>query len=278
MLIDSTHRRWIAATLILALLAVAVHTLLGLDRPGGLTGGTMIGLWYGLIGSGLMIFAGLLSAHRRLPVRRWLGSRQFWLRGHIWLGLLSLVFILCHSGYHWGGPLEIALWIVLIGTIGTGILGLVIQAVIPRQLTNRIAAEAPYEQLGHLCDVMRREADELVSGATGQTSVDADARGELKQAYEEKIRPFLQEPFDRQSPLAHSLGLEVFFNRLRSEAGMDVLTDTLNRLQTMCDERRQLGRQARLHFWLHVWLLVHIPITVALLILGVAHAVMSVYY
>src|SRR5205823_14091579 len=74
LLIDSAHRRWIAVTLALAVVAVGLHGLLGLDTPGGLTGGSTVGLWYGLVGSALMIFAGLLSAHRRLPVRRWLGS------------------------------------------------------------------------------------------------------------------------------------------------------------------------------------------------------------
>ena len=266
-------------TLILAVAAVGLHGLLGLDTPGGLTGGTAVGLWYGLIGSGLMIFAGLLSAHRRLPVRRWLGSRQTWLRGHIWLGLLSVVFILCHSGYHWGGPLEIALWVVLLVTVVTGIVGLGIQASVPRLLTQRVPAEAPYEQIGHLCEVMRRDADELVAGVlASQGKVDADIAEELSRAYEEKVRPFLAERFDRSSPLARSLGAEVFFGRLRSTAGMEAVGDVLDKLQVMCDERRQLGRQARLHFWLHVWLLVHIPITVALLILGLLHAVMSVYY
>ena len=72
-----------------------------------------------------MVYAGLLAAHRRLPVRRWLGARKAWLRGHLWLGLLSGVFILCHSGFRWGGPLEQVLWIVLILTLVTGVFGLV---------------------------------------------------------------------------------------------------------------------------------------------------------
>ena len=46
----------------------------------------------------------------------------------------------------------------------------------------------------------------------------------------------------------------------------------------MCEERRLLREQERMHFWLHSWLLVHVPLSAALLVLGAAHVVMSLYY
>ena len=39
----------------------------------------------------------------------------------------------------------------------------------------------------------------------------------------------------------------------------------------MCEERRQWDRQARLHFWLHNWLWVHFPLSVALVVLMFVH-------
>jgi hypothetical protein len=51
----------------------------------------------------------------------------------------------------------------------------------------------------------------------------------------------------------------------------DVLTD----LENICDEARQLLRQERLHRWLHGWLLLHIPLSLALILLGAVHAVMA---
>ena len=44
-----------------------------------------------------MIYAGLLSAHRLFPAWWWLGMRKTWLRGHLWLGSLSVVLIACHA-------------------------------------------------------------------------------------------------------------------------------------------------------------------------------------
>ena len=38
-----------------------------------------------------------------------------------------------------------------------------------------------------------------------------------------------------------------------------------------------LGKE-RLHYFLHGWLLLHVPLSLILLVLGVVHAVMSTYY
>src|SRR5438105_7348837 len=123
LLIDSHHKRWVIVTVGLALGSVIVYSIFRRAAPAGLTGGSQIGLIYGIVGSLLMIYAGLLAAHRKFPAWKWIGRRKVWLRGHIWLGLLSVVFILCHSGYRWGGPIEKLLWVALILTLVTGILG-----------------------------------------------------------------------------------------------------------------------------------------------------------
>jgi hypothetical protein len=283
MLLDSTQRLWFRLTLAVAVVAVGVRIFLGWGVPGGLTGGTAAGLWYGVLGSLLMILAGLLSAHRRLsavrwlPMRRWIGSRQTWLRVHLWLGTLSVVFILCHSGPHLGGPLEVALWIVFALTIVSGFAGLYFQNVLPGLITNRLAAEAPYEQIPHLCDAMRRSADEAVEQALARAPAEGSTRKELQALYA-RVRPFLQPRFDRSSPLADPLRAEALFERVGSLPGMEGCAGLLSQLRALCDERRQIGEQGRLHLWLHLWLLVHVPISVALLVLGVVHAMTAVYW
>jgi hypothetical protein len=53
---------------------------------------------------------------------------------------------------------------------------------------------------------------------------------------------------------------------------------TLQDLSDICDEARQLLRQESLHRWLHGWLLLHIPLSLALILLGAVHAVMALRY
>ena len=79
-------------TVLILLIATALYAYYAQAAADGPQGGSVPGLLFGIVGAALMVFAGLLSARKRFPGAR-LGSAQFWLRGHIWLGLLSLSLI-----------------------------------------------------------------------------------------------------------------------------------------------------------------------------------------
>ena len=292
MLIDSTHRRWVLVCTVVAVAAVAVYLVWDWVTPGGLTGGSTIGLWYGTVGSVLMIWAGLLSAHRRLPSRPWLGKRSAWLKSHLWLGTLSGVFLFCHAHWRLGGVLTTALSLVTIGVLATGWLGVWLQNWLPRQLASRAPAEAPYDQHPHLCRVMRRRADLIVDEVCGPVTDGAqaiqstqlaaklaeDGKAQLRGFYELVIRPFFDLQPPRGSPMRSTLQTETRFAKLRQLEGLDEHGPRLDELIGLCEERRQLLEQERVHFWLHGWLALHIPLSAALLVLGAAHVVTALYY
>ena len=258
--------------------------------PSGPTASGGVGLWFGLLGSACMIFAGLLPALRRVPSWWWVGSRQAWLKGHLWLGLLSGLFIAFHSGFRLGGPLEAALWVVLLLVIGSGVLGLVLQHVIPRLLTARVPGEVPYEQIPRTCLLLRRKADALVDALCGPTAagdvatgkgdprVDPAGRSALRQAHEAVIRTFLGPRYVRASPLARPAQAAAVFGSLRAAPGLSAVADEVGRLERFCADRREMGEQERWHHWLHLWLLGHVPLSALLLGLGVAHVVTALYY
>lgn len=53
---------------------------------------------------------------------------------------------------------------------------------------------------------------------------------------------------------------------------------TADALADLCEERRQLLPQKVLHHWLHGWLLVHVPLSMALVVLVAVHAIQSLRY
>jgi len=289
LLIDSTHRRWFITTVVLAAAALGLYGWLDRRTPGGLSGGSIPGLLYGIAGSALMIYAGLLAALRKVPAWWWIGSRKVWLKGHIWLGLLSGVLILCHSGFHWGGLVERALWIVFGLTLVTGIFGLFLQQFLPRLITTRVSCEGPYEQIPHLSKVMARKAERLMGsiweinaqGTVANTSgsqMGIGAKVQLQEFYESHVIPFLSGKPRRSALLAKPLQAENAFAHLKALPGLAHVKTQLEEIELLCTERRQLAEQERLHHILHGWLLLHVPLSVALLVLGVAHAVVSLYY
>jgi hypothetical protein len=282
-LLDRRQTPWSIATVVVGVTAVGVYVWFDRSTPGGLTGGSTVGLWYGIAGSSLMIYAGLLSAHRLFPAWWWLGMRKTWLRGHLWLGSLSVVLIACHAHGELGGGLEVALWLVLAGIILTGVYGLVLQQVLPGMLARRFPDEAPYHQIPYLCRQMRAEADELVdevAPASAAKAGDGTARfvTELRTFHAEQLGPFLAAPAPRRSPLLSDLRSETFFSALRRRLGSrggDASANALDRLEELCRDRRRLAEQEHMYRWLHGWLLLHVPLSAALLVLGTVHAVVA---
>jgi hypothetical protein len=279
LLIDAGHRRWILSTGLAALVLGGLYGWLNHRAAQPLTGGTSAGLWYGTLGTLLMIYAGLLSAHRRLARRRFLPQRSTMLKGHIWLGLLSFWLILCHSGFRWGGPLEQILLLAFAAVVLSGVVGLTLQGVLPRLMTQRVPTETPYEQMPFVCQQLKRRAAQLVESICGPGYLpDQTARGQLRVYYEEQIKPFLAGAAPTTCLLPDTDRAREQFEQFLALPDLAGDRDHLEELQQLCDQRRQMAIQERLHHWLHGWLLLHVPLSLALLVLAAAHIVMALYY
>lgn len=299
MLLDRTQRNWMIAAAILVLIATAIYVPYALNSPPGPRGGSAIGLSFGIVGFALMIFAGLLGARKKFPVWR-VGRAQTWMRGHLWLGLASLPIILFHAGFHMRGTLTLVLMILFFIVIVSGIFGAALQIYIPRKITTEVPMETIYEQIGHIRAQLREEADQLAAAACGSldgtlvlgaapggdtsasavevgVEVSEDARDQLREFYLRRMRPFVEDPARSRSPLADPPQASAIFEELRLRLPVE-LRDTLKDLESICEEERQLTRQAHLHRVLHTWLLVHVPLSYALLALAAVHAVMALRF
>jgi hypothetical protein len=274
----------------------------------GPTGGTWTGLIYGGFGFGLMIFCGLLGIRRRVRVWR-LGRAESWLRAHIWLGLLSFPVILFHSGMTFGNSHSLWLMILFSIVMVSGIIGVILQNMIPRMLLIRVQAETTYEQIPHVIQVLRNEADTMVSkvcgplgneteteaqrlpGDAGHASVKKDGAvqgkvvkakgksagpqegsGPLKNFYIAEVQPFLDREFKAESKLSTDRGAIALFSHTRTLLP-EPLHEILKDLESVCDERRQLALQTRMHHWLHSWEFIHVPLSYALLAMSLVHAI-----
>jgi len=99
----------------------------------------------------------------------------------------------------------------------------------------------------------------------------------LRRFYLSEMRPFLEHPKKRRQRLGDASTASGAFSGLRTILPAAAHA-TLGDLEDICDEARQLTRQQRLHRWLHGWLLLHIPLSLALILLGAIHAVMALRY
>lgn len=95
--------------------------------------------------------------------------------------------------------------------------------------------------------------------------------------FRRQFEPFFLAGTRHRSALRSAVSAGPVFDDLRTQidsSGHGII-DLLERL---CLARRQFDLQRRLHGWLHGWLLVHVPLSAALLVLMVMHAFAAMKY
>ena len=299
MLIDRTHKAWALASAAILAAAVVVYIPYALG-PVPPSGGTALGLAYGIVGFAFMAFVTLLALRKRFPIWR-IGRTQTWMRGHLWLGALSLPLILLHSGFLFGfGLTSILMWLFVM-VYASGVCGAWLQHTMPRRLLREVPMETIYDQIGHVRLQLLDEADTVVAEACGKLEVEvsvpaaatsaganalatvmragsggADDTAPLREFYLKEMRPFVQAPL-RSHALADATTAAATFARLRPLLHAP-LEAPIADLESICEEERQLLRQERMHGLLHAWLIVHVPLAYALMALAVVHIVMALRF
>lgn len=246
------------------------------------SGSGPVGFWLGVTAFAIILFEMLLWFRKKLRGRR-LGATRKWMTWHIWLGLLSVPLAICHSGFALGGTLSSAAMVLFLVAIASGVWGLVMQQIIPRRLLEEIPAESIAIETGNLMTLHLSEVRGLLKSlqalgagpdGNGVVAVAANSLYQLDDFVNQLIVPYLLKGRRACPQLATRMRREQSFTELRRLCEIEHQA-FINRLAQMCDDRRQLDAQMRLHNWLHGWLFVHVPLSWALLILVTAHAVVA---
>lgn len=258
--------------------------------------------WYGvllgLVGGAIVLFEMALWPRKWLRRLR-LVPTKVWMRLHIWFGLICLPVILVHAGFGLGGLLSAFTLILFLLVTASGIWGLVIQQMLPEKLLAEVPGETVASQIEFVADVHAAEAMRLVDSLTtappeydafdpraaqlqkvaarGEPLVTGNPALELMRFRDTVLVPFLRGDGKRKSPLR---------TRTESQRRFTLLRDTLpesaavvvRRLEELADLRRQWEFQSRLNLWLHGWLILHLPLSIAMTGFMVIHAVRALKY
>jgi hypothetical protein len=291
-IIDRSHRTWALGSALVLALAVIVYIPYGFgDVPP--RGGSLLGLVYGIGGFGAMAVVTLLSLRKKFPIWR-IGRTQSWMRAHLWLGALSLPLILLHAGFLFGHGLTAVLMGLFVIVYASGVFGAWLQHTMPRRIMRDVPMETIFDQIGHVREQLLDEADTVVADASGRLEVavpvaasganalasvmriGADDTAPLREFYTREMRPFVEKP-TRAHPLADDTSAAARFAKLRPLL-QPALEGAIADLESICEEERQLLRQERMHGLLHSWLVVHVPLSFALMTLAVVHIVMALRF
>ena len=247
-----------------------------------------------------------------------LGNAQTWMAAHIWLGLLAVPLVAMHAGGRFGGTLSWLLAWVFIVVIISGVFGLVMQNILPRLMTDAVPDETIYSQIDAVgrqfaADAVRlarlyggagpedawRELEESSSafGSGGKVVTGAPRRvgtivvrsqhpavdlprgadsPELHRSLADVV-PFLSTGKSPTGKLGSAQQTEWYFDDLRRRVRPEA-RPAVDQIEALCQRRRQLQVQSRILFWLHGWLAIHLPLSVALIWLLAAHVIGAIVY
>jgi hypothetical protein len=307
------HRPWAWRCGGLAVVALVCYVVEWASRGARPGGSSLTGLACGVIAGLLFLFLAAFAVRKSGPLRRAFDRRptRWWLGLHIWAGLLTLPLVAFHTGLllRWGGLLTTVLTAVYLGVFLSGVWGLLMQDRQPSGLLQDIPGETINSQVPALLEQSRREARLLVlatcgfpEGEQGQEAFralaedrDVVARAHagkgtgllralprspldgcevLRRYFHDEIEPFLE---GLPSRLRLREVLVNDFRDLRSRLPADA-HPVARALEDLCERRRQLDRQARLHRWLHGWITVHLALSAGLLVLLGWHVATALWY
>jgi hypothetical protein len=305
-LIQKSHRGWLLFFLITVALSYALYRYELHRGPAavfGPSGGSAIGLTFGIAAAALLLFAGLRGVRRRLPGAN-PGASRTWDRAHLWLGALILPLAWFHGAFHHGGALTSAsMWLLYIVTV-SGIVAAMLRSLVAPAPSDdpvdaaiaRLALEA--EDAVALCgpmnggDVEQWRAErkrsiesrvELAGGAHPRDTLLAAvaaapaARSEpLKELYAQSVQRYLAGD-DAESVLTDRVRAGQVLRRYRTLLP-DELQGTVTRLEQICDDCRSLRALARMRQRIDAWMVVHLPLSLALIILVALHAIYALRY
>lgn len=257
-------------------LAYGWHRSTEFATPGGLGyGGTLMGYALGTIGALLIVWLMLLGARKR----SYGASRttlQGWLSAHVYLGFALLVIATLHTGLELGLNLHALVYFLLLAVVLSGLYGVVMFLRVPTAITDTMGDDSVQTLMLQLRDLdqQARRAALRLPDEFNALAVDAAEKTRLRGT----VFDHITHATSRGCPTTRAVRrMRELTPGLRDEAarqGRELLAVMVARRSVV----ERIRTQYRLLARMRLWLLLHVPLSVALLCALAAHIVSVFIY
>lgn len=264
--------RWAKVSASLALLASLAYALV--DQAPRPNGGTALGYALGTIGLLMIIWLSCIGLRKRIITTKPF-SLKAWTSAHVYLGLSLIVIGTLHAGFQLGWNIHSLAYVLMMIVILSGIYGVVVYARLPAQLSaNRNEATQP-----QMLEAVRTLDQQLDTSAQPLGKAEADL---VRMSLEEcEVSGGLWQRLTGRHPKCGNArsrdAVQALVNQqMRSGKPDPALTQILFLLERKDAALAQARRHIRMKTQLEIWLYLHVPMTIALLVALTAH-VLSVF-
>lgn len=272
-----SNRRYLYVALGLLIVSIVLYV----SQSGGAqppNGGTWQGYVLGTIGALLIVWLSLLGIRKRRYSSS-MGTVQGWTSAHVYLGGALLVVATLHCAAQFGWNIHTLAYVLMTAVILSGFYGIYVYLHYPSKLAGNRLNQARQQWLNELADVDEEavsisgdcgaDVQSMVASAIELTRYGGGFFAQLSGRDQSKVHLPQAEGAGKSQPnVDQQLVIDRLAKRIprsnkRSEAAaLDDLLTLFSRRQTIL---RVLRQDIRMQGLVKVWLMIHIPMTVALL-------------
>ncbi|MBP6850380.1 MAG: hypothetical protein KA164_02195 [Rhodoferax sp.] len=246
------------------------------DTPGGVGyGGTWMGYVLGSV-AGLLILWLLWLGIRKRRYRASMTTLQGWVSAHVYLGLAAVVVATLHSGLELGLNLHTLTYVLMLVVVFSGIYGVLVFLRVPTAMTSAMGDDdipGLVMQIQEVDQQARRVAL-LLPDAYNTLVLDAAEKTRMRGT----VFDHILKSTSRRCPTARAvLRVQVLNRNLKDDQarlGRELMALLLARRSAVARIRGQYRALARMR----LWLLVHVPLSMALLFALAGHVVSVFIY
>ncbi len=293
--------RWAKVAVLLCIASLIAY--IWHEPADGPNGGTWLGYTLGGLGAFLILWLTWLGVRKR-KYSGGTATVKAWTSAHVYLGLSLIVIATLHCGFQYGWNIHTLAYVLMMLVIASGIYGIVVYTRLPDAVTrlrDGNTREAWIDEVFELNlqsvkladkigpEVHRRivssvEKVRIGGGLLAQLYGKPQSGGvleDLNQALKDRVReikaqtPSFNPSSTAQSTVVFMAGQMTALDKSEAEAArLQQLLDMVARRNSLV---ARINKDIALHARLQVWLLVHVPLTFALLAALIAH-VFSVFF
>lgn len=305
--IDKDNYFFVKAASLLSLISIVLYVVH--DPVGPPSGNSWLGYTLGTIAGIIILWLVWFGVRKRTYINNRFSLVQ-WLSGHVWLGTSLLVLATLHCGFQFDPNMHTVFYFVMVLTVISGMVGVYFYIKVPATISKNLE-KASSVQMHEEVDQIAREALEVAREIDPDVhelilfSVDrlflghrlptrkglqelervgaslVSRRGRVMTSESKKAA----EQFGLQNPVSktrrsfeatrlHAFVIDLCFDRSPGEKLqklLDLINDIVDRL-TRLEKDRVANRQIR------IWLLFHVPLSLATVIGLFVHIVSVFYY
>ncbi|MDH5637005.1 MAG: hypothetical protein OEZ04_00770 [Nitrospinota bacterium] len=233
--------------------------------------GAGMGLFYGVMALALIV---ILSGYRvrKSLLRAPIGSLHAWAQSHVYMGVILIVLVFLHSGFRTGGMLSGLLLALFLLVTASGAIGAILYKVVPLSLSKYGKHVMTMEVIGARIDKLLAEADKQAENRSAK----------FLETYNKHIRPCLASHrvnwgyiFTEEEEVIKACKAKMV--NLQQETPTNEVYG-MSLVGAIYVEKERLAYKWAMLNSLRVWLYLHVPLTMALLVALSFHILGSFYY